>query len=984
MSAIASILLALTPFTAVTEWKYDFERQPLDERPRLEVRYTDGSRGAFEIVAEDYGLTGELGAPHRLIDTETGRPWLWFEIDDANGTMYSSQRVKKPSRINLYRRGPYFCEVHWFDIQLADEHGNLAPLKGDLALYCYPDKILASITWHGTGAFTAGTMRALGISPAAFEPEPFKEGSKQTFAFPLFGETTPLPDAAFESTVCKRPMRYDPVRGCYTIGSLSEGGFQGHFYDHPNRYETASFTVTNPGRDRTIYICHENIGGDKGTVEGGVLLDEDGHPLPMLVQISKNFAGEKEEKFYNPADTSFSETYFPLRLRGKETRSLTSLHLYQNWGRHMVKQFSSLGAWMDYFHSSTGVTETTCYVPFKFGALPGVDIADLRAYSQETFWGGQPQHDNIAGHSFLSYKADGEWQYLVYRGTTYRSTGPNWMDIGFEYVSTDGKIKATVDTFELPQADELRNFIHVRYEALEPLTVANAMEDFRLLTVAAWVQSLRYTHFAATGIDDIELTFDKNNFGARGVPLPKCAGFLAVHGEPKGSNAIILRRWEAPVRPAASALCEKGGNTRLLLVPGTDTISLNRGDVIEFDAIWMPYGEVNGAVTPRRETTVYASDPPRVVKVSKGSRVSDFPPTVYTSRNWAEFTLQGGRDLVPVIVTGLKDYRWPRIYRKESGDWRLLSHSRVGDLDGVQVFSDGRDRFGAVFLVHSDRRSQDLRVLVGRKDDDEGRRIAVKPLTSRSDRLKHAALIQAPWMDAPIQFRFPETVNTDTLDFIDHARADMPARVDPAPLAKVWETTEGDSLCFEWAYDNQTVGGRISPNEDDVDLEFWLANGRKDTVSVAAQFCPVLAGTMFDDPELTRTWIFSAGRWVKMSDTNRGEGDPELCHYSVAGSPQIEPGAPWGAGDAVADLGLVAVTSEDGDHVFAIAWPDARSILSNAKIPCVHADPVLPDCPPGRRVHVRGKLYLMEGTLNDVAARARREITPLSKCPSLW
>ena len=57
---------------------------------------------------------------------------------------------------------------------------------------------------------------------------------------------------------------------------------------------------------------------------------------------------------------------------------------------------------MDYFHMSTGVTETTCYVPFNFAGLPGVSIADFRGFSQP-FWGSQPQHDNVAGHSFLRY-----------------------------------------------------------------------------------------------------------------------------------------------------------------------------------------------------------------------------------------------------------------------------------------------------------------------------------------------------------------------------------------------------------------------------------------------------------------------------------------------------------------------------------------------------------------------------------------------------
>ena len=284
-----------------------------------------------------------------------------------------------------------------------------------------------------------------------FTPEPFSAGSHQMFAFPVFNEAEPLPDSAWTTVEAHTPMQYDAVRGCYTIGSHNPGGFEEHFFEHPNYRELVTFTVRNDDVPRKIYICHETSSGSRGQVEGGVVLDADGHPLPLTVQVSKNFAGEKEERFYNPPDTPFSENYFPLYLDAGESQTLTSVHLYQNWGRHMTKHFSSLGAWMDYFHSSTGVTETTCYVPFKFGGLPGVAIADFRAMSQDTFWNGQPQHDNVAGHSFLSYHDGQQWQYLTYRGTTYDSTGPNWMDIGLEYLSSDGKIRATFARGSIPR-----------------------------------------------------------------------------------------------------------------------------------------------------------------------------------------------------------------------------------------------------------------------------------------------------------------------------------------------------------------------------------------------------------------------------------------------------------------------------------------------------------------------------------------------------
>ena len=969
-------------------WKKDFGHQPVEARPKLEVRYTDGSRTAFEVIADAYHLVGQLRRPHCLRDAETGKEWLSLVAVDQDGTEYSSRYAEPDSRINLYRRGPYLCEVHWLDVQVADAQGSLAPLKGDLALYCYPDKILTSITWHATKDFTANVVGARGIVEEAFTPAPFKAHTQQMFAFPLFGETDPLADIAFEDLDAVRGMRYDRVRGCYTIGSLGSGGFQGRFYHHPNRYDTVRFRVQNDAGPRTIYVCHENTGGDKGSVECGVLLDEEGHPLPIVVQISKNFSGEKEEPFYNPEDTSFSETYFPLFLDPKECRTVTSLHLYQNWGNHMVKQFSSLGAWMDYFHSSTGVTETTCYVPFKFGGLPGVDIADFRAMSQRVFWPGQPQHDNVAGHSFLWFHDGDQWQYMTYRGTTYRSTGPNWMDIRFEYLSTDGAVRATVDSLELPQVDELRQFIKVRYDILKPVTVPNARENFRALTAASWVQRLRYTHFAATGMDDTALAFGSDHYAVLGHPLPAENSFLAVYGDGKGGNAFVVRRWTASIAgasvgPAASVYCEKSGDTRLLLAADADELRLEPGDCVEFEAVLMPFGSMTSADAVQRETVAYGSAAPRVIRVKWGKKENDFPAVVRARRNRAEFTIQGGRDVVPVIVTNLEDYRFPRLYQKAERGWRLLPQARVGQLDGVQTFCDGSGKFGAVFLVHSDNAPQTLQITAGKEAEDAGR-IRVTPLIAPADptgaaQLQHAVHIQATWMETPLSLRFPETLHTDALDFIDHRRDDMPPRKDPAGLAKVWEKSEGGSIWFEWEFDNQVAGGRLSPNTDCVDLEFWLENRRPEAVNLGLQFCPVLAGTIFEDRKLERTWGLFGGEWKRLAETDRGPGRFELCHYRVAGAPKFDVPLPWGRSNDLLDIGVVVVASPDEKYLFAIAWPECGRVLTNAGIPCVHSDPPAHSVPPGKRFHMRGKVFLMEGTLDDLLRRVRREIEPMAK-----
>jgi len=952
--------------------------QRQEKREALEVRYTDKSRTAFEILAEAYHLRGELRAPHRLTRARRASLWLSTEIQCERGRFYRQGNARTSSRINLYRRGPYFCELHWLDLQWGDDKGRLFPLKGDLTLFCYPEKLLVSLTLHATKDIAPFELTVRGKRKISFQVLELAEGEKHQVSFSLFGEEAPLSKDALEVLEGETEARYDEVRGCYLVGSFNPGGFEEHFYDHPNAYEGVRFRIHNAGRARKITVCHQTVRGAKGSVEGAVLLDEEGHPLPITVQISKNFAGEKEEKFYNPEDTPFSETYFPLYLDKGETVDVTSLHLYQNWGRHMVKQFSSLGAWMDYFHSSTGVTETTCYVPFKFAGLPGVAIADFRAMSQESFWGGQPQHDNVAGHSFLSYKADGEWQYMMYRGTTYHSTGPNWMDIELHYLSGDGKIRASVRTFELPQKDELRNFIGVRYEVLDPVTVKEAGENLRLLRITSRIQRLRYTHFHASDGFVKALDFSEEGLQVKGHPLLQQGAFMALTGEAKGSNAVILRCWDAQVRssdlaPAASLWCEKDRDTELFLTVDQEEVTLRPKDVLSFEAVWLPFGKVHDSRVPAREAVVYGEKAPRVEQVLNGVKLSDFPTRLKAEDGKVECILSGGRDLIPVIVENLPDYRRPQIYRKESIGWRLLGQGRTGAWDGVQVFSQGPGRFGAVFLLHSDPTPQHVRIVLA-KEREMRPKIQVTGLSLPSEGIQHVALIQAPWMETPVQLRYPETLQTDGLDYIDHVREDMPARSPLSPLAEDWRQGEGGSLWFQWEFEKHKAGGRISPNEDDVDLEFWVRNQAASPLPVAVQFCSVLAGTIFEDRTLDRTWVHIDGAWKRMKDTDRGGGKFELCHYPVMDGPDVHGAGDWGASSERTDANLVAATSKDGKYVFAVAWPRPRSILSNAFIPCIHADPLLPDCPPGRRVHLRGKLYLMEGALEDVLHRVRREV----------
>ncbi|MCL5105297.1 MAG: hypothetical protein M1133_14470 [Armatimonadetes bacterium] len=809
---IPLILFMLTPRAmagdAVAAWKADLRRQIVAERPRIEARYSNADRNAFEIDAEKYQLGIDLAAESGrrvrslkvvgakgAVEVIRGRG-IYLQLTDSTGRIYSSLNCARPSRVNIYRRGPYYIETHWLDIELADSDGTSAPVKGEVVFYSYPEKAHIGAIFHVTGPIevksagvvcefsgeTCASMAETNQQPgtllsdvclvrraddaptcALIYPVPngadnvvlektdfgvrifnyiysdeahegatvkWAEGVKPAAYFELFplekgrvtpemeAEVSPLLSTNFEATA-GRSLGYDPVRGCYKLRTDSPGGFSYH-YQHPNDYEAAAFSVKNSSIPRKIYVLHETR-ANAGLVECGVLLDSDDNTLPVTVQISKNFKGEFEEPFYNPEDTEFSETIFPLHLEENEKRGLTSLHLYQNWGSHPLKQFSSLGAWMDYYHMSTGVTETTCYVPFLFAGPEGVNIADMRPMSQK-FWESQPQHDNVAGHSFLRYQDDtGKWHFLEYSSTTFHSTGPNWANVSLNYVSDDGKAKVTIDTFEMPQTDETRNFVHLRIEFLDTIKVKDGdfARNMRLLSIASWVQGMQYTTVAYGGptgeptVTSIKLNDD---FTIAGAPIPRENAFATIYPDQKGANAFIVRRFEGKLggEDAAPGVSVIGWNTKgpmrnpgdtiLMLTPVTKGSDINAGDYLDIDLILMPYGGGTQDYKPAQTAAMdYGLNAQKVTNVAAGEKLADFPTRIALDKSGrAEFTLTGGMNYTPVIVEGAKDYRYLRLFSLDNDRKDLIWLSRPGEKDGYQTFSKDDGTFGFVFLVVAD------------------------------------------------------------------------------------------------------------------------------------------------------------------------------------------------------------------------------------------------------------------------------------------
>ena len=116
-----------------------------------------------------------------------------------------------------------------------------------------------------------------------------------------------------------------------------------------------------------------------------------------------------------------------------------------------------------------------------------------------------------------------------------------------------------------------------------------------------------------------------------------------------------------------------------------------------------------------------------------------------------------------------------------------------------------------------------------------------------------------------------------------------------------------------------TYGVQLTPSAKAVDMELWLKNESAQALTgLRVQVCVMLQGA----PEF-----------------NRQTNDNKRLTAPIA-----------------------AARSEKGNRWILTAWERCGRVWGNTQCPCMHSDPVLPDCPAGQTVRVRGKLWFYEGS----------------------
>ncbi len=57
------------------------------------------------------------------------------------------------------------------------------------------------------------------------------------------------------------------------------------------------------------------------------------------------------------------------------------------------------------------------------------------------------------------------------------------------------------------------------------------------------------------------------------------------------------------------------------------------------------------------------------------------------------------------------------------------------------------------------------------------------------------------------------------------------------------------------------------------------------------------------------------------------------------------------------EFGKSAARVRSGNRAIAVEWENCGRTWGNPSCPCLHSDPLLPDCKPGETVRVRGRLW---------------------------
>lgn len=534
------------------------------------------------------------------------------------------------------------------------------------------------------------------------------------------GEENFIIDA--EKSTYGKFVKYDSLRGIYTLKIDGVDGFNPHYLLHNNRQYNVTFTVKGDGRQ--IYVLAHY---DGGALECAALLNGDGMLIPVPLEVGKNFADGSMSDF-DLDDKRFSETILPM-LAEADSATYSVVNMYHKWGAYLLKQISFITYFAPYYHLSTGIHESNCIIPYYWTKAGNSlnTLPDHRAMSSPV-WDTDPQHTYCGNHFFLQYTdADGNYSATENTKDTVGSYGPIYADVTMDYISDDGKIKVSYNHMEMPQTDENRAYYEMKYEILEDISFTDFAKDFSFYSATANDPKGLYTKLGYLDKSNKSQVVtaagrDEEKRYVLGDECPYVSFFdMPNYNDSRGySNLSFL------IGDYSFVIDGKKADPNFIVVNtyGTFSISLDLGEVtlkagdsFTVHAIVMPWGSqesyYSGDAPDKNVRDVRENSllkPATITPVANCEAVDTaFLPAVRTKDGKsAEFTISGGENNMAIRIYGFDMLAVPVVEEKIDDRWQTVklcsAYTPDGmgygyQYDGYMVYYDGDGTFSYAFVT---------------------------------------------------------------------------------------------------------------------------------------------------------------------------------------------------------------------------------------------------------------------------------------------
>jgi hypothetical protein len=137
----------------------------------------------------------------------------------------------------------------------------------------------------------------------------------------------------------------------------------------------------------------------------------------------------------------------------------------------------------------------------------------------------------------------------------------------------------------------------------------------------------------------------------------------------------------------------------------------------------------------------------------------------------------------------------------------------------------------------------------------------------------------------------------------------------------------------------------------------------------------MLAGFPTWEEGLAWCYVLIDGKWAKLSDLPTKNAKTVVKWAKVKGrdvQPKEFVTSRGGVIEKDLDSAVAVVTAKDGKRKLAIGWKPGGTMLANAGIPCIHADPWYEDIPPGESREAEGVMIFTEKSLDEILDEFRK------------